>query len=247
MLIQQTIEDLKTLKLTGMAKGLVNQIAQAKSYDLSFEERISLLVDEENLYRKNKKLERLLKDAKLRHEACLEDVDYNPVRKLKKDLIHSFLNCVWLQECFNVLITGPTGTGKSWLACAIGRQTCRQGLSVLYIRFTKLLEKVKSARVDGTYSKLLKSLSKIDLIILDDWLLEALDKNYRHDILEIIEDRHGLKSTILTSQIPIQHWHEMIGDPSVADAILDRLISKSIRLELQGESMRKKVEKYDAA
>lgn len=247
MLMEQTIESLKTLKLAGMVKGLRNQLAQPKSYDLSFEERLSLLVDEEELDRKNKKLERLLKEAKLRHEACIEDIDYSPQRGLKRDQISSFLNCQWITEAFNILITGSTGTGKSWLACAIGRQACRQGLSVLYIRFTKLLDKIKLARVDGTYSKLLKSLLKVDLLIFDDWLLEHLDRNYRHEILEIIEDRHGIKSTLFTSQIPIQNWHEMIGDPTIADAILDRLISKSIKLELKGESMRKKVEKYNAS
>lgn len=247
MLIEQTMENLRALKLTGMAKALANQIAQPKSYDLSFEERLSLLVDEEHLERKNKRLERLLKEAKLRHDACIEDVDYAPQRGINKSQISSLLNCQWLKEGFNILITGSTGTGKSWLACALGQQACRQGLSVLYIRFTKLLEKIKLARVDGSYTKLLKNLSKVDLLILDDWLLEHLDRNYRHDILEIIEDRHGLKSIILTSQVPIQSWHEMVGDAGVADAILDRLLSKSIKLELKGESMRQKAKKYDAS
>lgn len=246
MLIEQTVQILQELKLMGMVQALSQQMEQPKSYDLSFEERLSLMVDEEKIYRKNKKLERLLKSAKFRHEACLEDIDYTPKRGLKREQISSLLNCRWVKEFFNLFITGPTGTGKSWLACAFGQQACRQGLSVHYIRFSSLLEKLKLSRVDGTYSKFLKSLLKIDLLIIDDWLLEPLEMKNRHSILEIVEDRYERKSLLITTQVPIKNWHEMIGDPTLGDAILDRILSKSIKLELKGESMRKN-KKYTAS
>ena len=150
-----------------------------------------------------------------------------------------------INQGFNIVVTGSTGTGKSWIACAIGKQACRLEFSVLYLRFSKLLEKLRLAKADGTYSKLLKQLLNVDLLILDDWLLDNLDKNCRHEILEIVEDRYKTKPILLTSQLPAQNWHDMIGNPTIADAILDRLLNQCIKFELKGESMRKKVEKFD--
>ena len=239
MLIQDTLEDLKAFNLKGMAESLSRQLEQPKSYDLPFEERLSLLVDAEKIYRKDKRLEKLLQLAKLRHKACVEDIDYSPSRSIQKETIAPLLSCQWIKESLNVLITGATGTGKSWMGCALGQQACRQGLSVLYMRFSLLLEKIRLSRVEGTYSKFLKSLSKIDLLILDDWLLEAIETKDRHSILEIVEDRYERGSLLITTQVPIQNWHQMIGDPTLADAILDRILNKSIKLELKGESMRK--------
>ena len=149
------------------------------------------------------------------------------------------MSCHWIKEAFNLLLTGPTGTGKSWLGCALGQQACRKGLSVLYIRFPLLLEKLRLSRVDGTYTKLLKSFLKTDLLIIDDWLIEPLETKDRHNVLEIMEDRYDRKALLITTQMPIQNWHEMIGAPTLADAILDRILSKSIKLELKGESLRK--------
>ena len=246
MLMEQTLQDLRDFKLTGMANALTNQLEQPKSYDLSFEERLSLLVEAEKIYRKDKRLERFLKGAKLRHNACVEDIDYSPTRGLKKEQMASLISCQWIRDSFNMILTGPTGTGKSWLGCAFGQQACRQGLSVLYIRFSLLLEKIKLSRVDGTYAKLLKNLLKTDLLIIDDWLLEPLEAKERHSILEIMEDRYERKALLITSQVPTQNWHEMIQDPTLADAILDRILSKSIKIELKGESMRK-VKKYGAS
>lgn len=224
----------------------MGQLEQPNSYNLSFEERLSLLVEAEKIYPKDKKLERLLRAAKLRHNACVEDIDYCPKRGLKKEQIASLLSCQWIKDSFNLLLIGPTGTGKSWLSCALGQQACRQGLAVLYIRFPLLLEKIKLSRVDGTYTKLLKSFSKIDLLIIDDWLLEPLETKDRLSLLEIMEERYDRKALILTSQMPIQNWHEIIQDPTLADAILDRLLSKSIKFSLKGDSMRK-IKNYDAS
>jgi len=240
MLLEQTLEILRTLKLSGMAQGLQQQMEQPKSYDLSFEERLSLLVDDEQLHRKNKKLNRLLKTAKLRQEACMEDIDYCAKRGLKKEQIASLMNGYWVKKSLNMVITGATGTGKSWLACAFGNQICRQGLSVLYLRFSKLSEGLRVSRLDGTYSKYLKQILKPDLLILDDWLLEPLgQKNLYYDILEIVEERHERKSLLLSTQMPVANWHELIGEPTVADAILDRILGRSIKFEMKGDSMRK--------
>ncbi len=239
MLIEQTFEDLRAFNLKGMVEALSRQLEQPKSYDLSFEERFSLLVDAEKIYRKDKRLEKLLQLAKLRHKACMEDIDYAPSRGIKKEQMATLHSCQWIKDSLNVLITGATGTGKSWIGCALGQQACRQGLSVLYMRFSLLLEKIRLSRVEGTYTKLLKALSKIELLILDDWLLEPVDPKDRHSLLEIVEDRYERGALLMTTQIPIQNWHEMIGDPTLADAILDRILNKSIKLELKGESMRK--------
>lgn len=239
MLREQTLQTLRQLKLPGMAAAFSNQLEQPKSYDLAFEERLALLIEAEKIYRRDKKLERLLKAAKLRYNACVEDIDYTKARGLEKEKVASLLSCQWIQESLNVIITGPTGTGKSWLGCALGQQACRQGLTVVYLRFSTLLEKMRLSRADGTYAKFLGDLAKTDLLILDDWLLEALESKDRHGILDIMEDRYERKSLVITTQIPRSSWHEKLSDPTLADAILDRVLSQSIDFELKGESMRK--------
>lgn len=239
MLIEQTLSTLAELKLAGMKTALERQLEQPKTHQLSFEERLGLLVDYEKTYRQDRKVGRLIKVANLRQQACIEDIDYTAARGIKREEMSSFASCKWVKEAFNLLATGPTGTGKSWLACALGRQACRMGYSVLYTRLSRLLEELRLARVDGSYAKILARLSKIDLLILDDWGLERLTQDQRRDTLEIIEDRHHVKSLLVTSQLPISKWHEMIADPTIADAILDRLLSKCFKLELKGESMRK--------
>lgn len=240
MLLEQTLKHLSELKLAGMRMALQQQMEQPKTHQLSFEERIGLIVDYEKTYRYNRKIERLIKAANLRQQACIEDIHYTSTRGLKKEDISSLASCTWVRESFNLTITGPTGTGKSWIACALAHQVCRQGLSVLYTRLSRLLEQLRLARVDGSYAKTMARLLKIDLLIIDDWGLERLSQEQRRDILEIIEDRHRLKSLMMTSQLPTQVWHEMIADPTIADAIMDRLMEKSYKLDLKGESMRKR-------
>jgi DNA replication protein DnaC len=238
MLIEQTLQHLNHLKLIGMRQGLERQIEQPNTHHLSFDERFGLLVDQEKTYRHDKKIERLLREAKLRQQACLEDIDYRHTRGLKREEISSLASCQWIKDAFNLFITGPTGVGKSWLACAFGHQACRLGLSVSYMRVTRMLEELRLAHADGSYPKMANKLLKYDLLILDDWGLERLNQDQRRDLLEIVEDRHTLKSLLITSQLPVAKWHEIIGDPTIADAILDRILQKSIKLELKGESMR---------
>lgn len=242
MLIEQTLTTLGDLKLTGMKTALERQLEQPKTHQLAFEERLGLLVDHEKTYRQDRKIERLLKAANLRQQACIEDIDYGPNRGIRREEISSFMSCKWVKEAFNLMITGSTGTGKSWFACALGRQACRMGLSVLYVRLSRLLEELRLSRIDGSYAKNLARLSKVDLLIIDDWGLERPTQEQRKDILEIVEDRHQAKSLLVTSQLPIQKWHEIIADPTIADAILDRLLERSFKLELRGESMRKRQE-----
>ena len=240
MLIEQTLSALGELKLTGMKLALERQLEQPKTHQLAFEERLGLLVDYEKTYRQDRKIERLLKAANLRQQACMEDIDYESNRGIRREEISSLMSCKWVKEAFNLMITGPTGTGKSWVACALGRQVCRMGLSVTYIRLSRLLEELRLSRVDGTYAKILVRLLKVDLLIIDDWGLERPTQEQRKDILEVVEDRHQAKSLLITSQLPTQKWHEMIAEPTIADAILDRLLEKSFKLELKGESMRKR-------
>jgi len=232
MLLEQTINHLTALKLTGMKIALQQQLEQPKTHSLSFEERLGLLVDYERTYRNDKKIDRFIKAAKLKQQACVEDIDYNHPRGLKREDISSFVTCKWIKDAFNLTITGPTGAGKSWIACALGHQACRMGLSVLYIRLSRLLEELHLAHVDGSYAKVANRLLKIDLLILDDWGLDRLNQDQRRDLLEIIEDRHNLKSLLITSQFPTQKWHEIIADPTIADAILDRILNRTFKLEL---------------
>lgn len=239
MLINQTLEHLRNLKLTAMAQALEEQIEQPQTFDLSFEERLSLLVMREITDRENRRLQRLLKTARLKQSACVEDIDYRHPRGLDKSLMATLAAGDWIRRGANVHLTGQTGTGKSWLACALGNQACRMGWSVRYERVPRLLENLRIAHADGSFGKRLAQLAKTDLLILDDFGIKPLARGDRHDLLEIIEDRHGARSTLVTSQLPISLWHEYIGEPTVADAVLDRLLQNAFRMELKGESLRR--------
>lgn len=239
MLIEQTRERLRTLKLTGMLDALERQIEQPDAHDLSFEQRLGLLVEHESLHRENRRLARLLMMAKLRTSACIEDIDYTHPRGLDKSKMASLAQLGWIRSGMNLCMTGRTGCGKTWLACAFGNQACRGGLSTRYFRLPRLLEALRISRGDGTYARLLAQLQKTDLLILDDWGSVPLDTAQRQDLMEIIEDRHGSRSTLIASQLPVAKWHTWIGEATLADAILDRLIHGSHRLPLKGGSMRK--------
>jgi DNA replication protein DnaC len=236
----QTLQTLRTLRLTGMAEGFEQQQAQPSTHDeLGFDERLALLVDREATYRSNNKVTRLLKAAKLKLQANPEDIDYRHPRGLQKSQFADLLSSHWIHQHHNVLITGPTGCGKTYLGCVLATQACRHGLSVRYFRTSRLLEALNIAHGDGRFIKLIAQLAKTDVLVLDDWGLEKMSLSQRNDVLEIMEDRHGLKSTIVTSQLPVTQWHKAIGDATLADAILDRLLHNSHKLKLKGESMRK--------
>jgi DNA replication protein DnaC len=237
---ETTLNQLRQLKLTGMTHAYAEQLEKPPMQNLSFDERFALLVDREMLTRSNRRVDNLLRQAKLRQQqACVEDIDYQHQRGLNKSQFASLITCDFVRQRFNLIITGPTGCGKSYLACAIGHQACRQGFSVKYIRLPRFLEELSIARADGSYGKLLVQILKTDLLIFDDFGLEpAFTPEQRRDVFNIIEDRHQLKSTLVTSQLPVKHWHDYIGEPTTADAILDRLLEKTHRIELKGTSMR---------
>jgi DNA replication protein DnaC len=241
MLNHPTLEKLAALKLGGMLKALEEQRQMGEAAALSFEERLGLLVDREWTERENRRMTGRLAKARLRQAAALEDVDWRAPRGLDKSVVLALGSCQWIAQRHNCLITGPTGVGKSWLACALGHKACREGYSVLYLRLARLWRELAVSRGDGRYLKLLAGLSRMDLIILDDLGTEALGDGERHDLLEILEDRYERRSTLVTSQLPVGHWHEVIGDPTLADAILDRLVHNAHKLALKGESMRKKL------
>ncbi|MET4028474.1 DNA replication protein DnaC [Marinobacter sp. MBR-99] len=243
MLKHPTLDKLHALKLTGMAAALADQSATPDITDLSFEERLGLLVDREMTERDNRRMTSRLRRAKLRHTAILEDLDYRHSRGLDKGLVQSLAGCQWVKEHLNVLITGPTGVGKTWLACALAHKACREGYTAQYVRLTRLLRELTIAKGDGQYAKLLTNLAKVDVLILDDWGLMKLSAENRRDLLEVLEDRHGRRSTIATSQLPIEEWHGVIGDATLADAILDRLVHNAYKINLRGESMRKQQSK----
>ena len=239
MLAHPTLDKLHQLRFIGMATALTEQLDATDIDALSFDERFALLVDRELTYRDNQRMSSRLRRAKLRHNACLEDIDYRHPRALDKSLMLSFATCRWLKERLNILITGPTGIGKTWLACALAHQGCREGFSVLYLRLPRLLQDLAIARGDGRYPKLLAALAKTDLLVLDDWGLARFTPDNQRDLLEILEDRYAARSTLVTSQIPIEKWHDILGDPTFADAILDRLVHNAYKLKLKGASMRK--------
>ncbi|MDH5173088.1 MAG: IS21-like element helper ATPase IstB [Gammaproteobacteria bacterium] len=240
MLKHPTLDGLQVLKLTGMVAALTDQMATPDIDELAFEERLGLLVDRELTERENRRLTSRLRRARLRHTATLEDIDYRNPRGLDKGLIQSLASCQWAKEHLNILITGPTGVGKTWLACALAHKACREGYAVQYIRLGRLLRELMIAKGDGRYPKLLANLAKVDVLLLDDWGLMKLTAENRRDLLEVLEDRHGIRSTIATSQLPLDEWHAVIGDPTLADAILDRLVHNAYKINLRGESMRKR-------
>jgi len=240
MLLHPTLEKLTTMRFTGMAAALDEQMQMDGLDDMAFEERLGLLLDREQAVRETRRMKTRLRKAKLRQQGSVEDIDFRHPRGLDKSLVVRLADCQWIRKHNNLIITGPTGVGKSYLACAFAEKACREGFSALYLRTTKLFEDLSLAKGDGRYLKLLSSYAKTDLLVLDDYGLLELNQEQRHDLLEILEDRHGLKSTLVTSQLPVEHWHEQIGDPTLADAILDRLVHSAHKIKLKGESMRKK-------
>jgi DNA replication protein DnaC len=240
MLHHTTLAKLHTLRLAGMARALEEQLTQPDIDALGFEERLGLLVDREMTHRDDRMLQSRLSRARLRQNACIEDIDYRSPRGLDRGTVARLATCEWLRAHQNLLITGPAGVGKSWLACALSQQACRHGYSARYLRLPRLLEDLAVARADGSYSKHLASLARVNLLIIDDWALAPLGTEGRRDLLEIFDDRHQRQSTLLTSQLPVAQWHDYIGDPTLADAILDRLVHNAHRITLKGESLRKK-------
>jgi DNA replication protein DnaC len=246
MLTQPTLAQLNELRLHALARAWQAQHEDPGTDDLGFDERLALLVEAEWMDRQNKRLSRLLRAAKLRIAgACLEDLEYAKERKLDRSLMRQLATGRWIESHQNVVITGATGVGKTYVACALAQQACRRGHRVLYRRAPRLFDELTLARADGTYAKLLDRFARTDVLLLDDWGLAPVHDVERRDLLEIMEDRHGLRSTIWTSQLPVAQWHDHLGDPSVADAICDRLLHNAHRIVLQGPSRRKQEAKKD--
>ena len=239
MLNEQTIATLHSLKLFGMARGFEERLANPIHAELSHAEFVGLLVQDEKTYRDNQRLTRLLRNARLRQQAALEDVDYRHPRGLSKQVMLELCNAQWIAAHRNVLISGPTGIGKSFIACALGNFAARAGYTVLYLRATRLFETLQQARGDGSHLKTLTRLSRVQLLIIDDFLLTPLTDWERRDLLEIVEDRYQSGATVITSQCPIRDWHPNIGDPTLADAMCDRLLHNAYKIDLRGDSMRK--------
>jgi len=245
MLWQQTLEKMREMKLRGMLKGAEEQESSTGYKKMSFEDRLGHLVDHEHLERENRRLSARLRQAKFRQQATMEDVDFKYRRNLVRSQFMEFGKCRWIKEHKNIILTGPSGVGKSYLACAIGNKACLEGYKVQYIRVPRFLTELMIGKGDGSYLKMMKALSRVDVLILDDWGIAKLTDEQRKEFLEVMEDRYELKSTIITSQIPVKNWHDVIGDSTIADAILDRIVHNAYRIELNGESMRKKDTKED--
>ena len=239
MLIEQTLEKLNAMKLSALAEAVQQQLHSDDAATLSFEERVGFLVDAEWTAREQRKLQRRLRTAKLRYAAALEAVDFTHPRRLNRQQVLTLGSCAWVAERHNLLITGPTGIGKSFLACAFVERACRRGFTARYVRMPRLLHEVAVGRGDGSYTRLLTRLAKLDLLAIDDWLLAPLRDAERRDLTEVIEDRAERASTLIASQLPATDWHAVIGDPNQADAICDRLLHDAHRLELKGPSMRR--------
>ncbi len=246
MLNEPTLEKLKAMRLDGLATAWAEQQQQPKAAELSFDERLGLLVDAEWMHRENKKMKRALREAKLRlAQACIEDIDYSARREIDKAVVRQLASCRWIEEHQAVLITGMTGTGKSYLACALAHQACRKGFRAVYRRASRLFDELKLARADGTYPRVLARLARVDVIVIDDFAVAPVTDAQRADLLELLEDRYGARSTIVTSQLPPAQWHDYLADPTLADAICDRLLNNAHRLVLKGPSKRKAEDKKE--
>jgi DNA replication protein DnaC len=239
MLMQPTLEKLYSMKLMGMAAAIRRQMEDPESAQLSFEERLAMLVDQQWDWRQNKALTRRMKNARFKLDAAIEDIDYRHPRRLDRPLIRSLSACEWVTQHHNLIITGPCGVGKSFLACALAQKAVRDGFTAIYARAPRLLNDLAIARADGSFPKLLDRIARIDILVVDDWAMAPLSDADRRDFLEICDDRYLTRSTVLTSQVPITHWHDQIGDPTIADSILDRLVHNAHHIELAGASMRK--------
>ena len=239
MLTEPTMDKLKALKLDAMASAWAEQQRDPKYAALAFDERFGLLVDAVWLERENRRLTRTLKEAKLRlAQACVEDLDTGARRGLDRAVVQQLATCRWVAEHHAVVVTGATGTGKTYVACALAQHACRKGFRAIYRRATRLYDELRLAHADGTYGTVLRRLAKVDVLVIDDFALTPLDERQRHDVLEVLEDRVGNRATVITSQVPSKLWHSLIGDPAIADAILDRLVHGAHRIELKGSSRR---------
>jgi len=239
MLTEQTLDKMNAMKLSGMADALKQQMGSAEHGKLSFEERLGLIIDHEWTTREQRKLSKRLRSAKLRYPASLEDIDYKHPRALGRQQVMSLGTCAFIQNHHNLLITGPTGIGKSYLACAFVERACRRGYSAAYVRLPRLLQQLAVGRGDGSYARVLDRLARLDLLAIDDWLLAPLRDTERRDLVEVIEDRSERVSTLIASQLPSKDWHASIGDPNLADAICDRLLHNAHRLDLKGPTKRR--------
>jgi DNA replication protein DnaC len=241
MLTQPTIEKLHAMRLRGMAEAFQEQQQNSNIQTLSFEERLGLLIDRQWNWRQNRALERRLRNGRLQGPACVEDIDYRTPRGLDRQLVRSLTaESAWVREHQHLFLTGPTGVGKTWLARAFAQKACRDGYTALFLKATELFRELAMARADGSHAKLLERLGRIDLLVVDDWAMAPLADAERRDFLEICDARYQARSTLLTSQLPVASWHAQIGDPTVADSVLDRLVHNAHRLDLKGESMRKR-------
>ena len=240
MFIQPTLDSLNRLKLYGMATALSEQMTQSAASGLAFEDRFGLLVEREALYRDNRRLARLLQLAQLKVRASLEDIDFRSRRGLDRAQIASLGSCDWIRSTQNLLIHGATGCGKTYLACALANQACRQGLSALYVRAPRLFEELNLCHADGSFRKRLAAIAKTHVLIIDDFAISPMGARERTDLLELLDDRVGARATLITSQLPIENWHDYIGDPTLADAIMDRLVHSAHKIHIEGETMRKR-------
>jgi DNA replication protein DnaC len=240
MLMEPTMEKMKALKLEAMIAAWVSQMKDPDTAKLSFDERLGLLIEAEWIHRENKRLERCLKEAKLKiSNACIEGIEYSAKRELEKAVMRQLATCRWVHEHSNVVVTGATGTGKTYVACALAQQACRKGYRAVYRRATRLFDELTLARADGTYARMLGRFARVDVLVIDDWGIAPAKDQERRDLLEILEDRYGSRSTIMTSQLPPEVWHDNIGDPTIADAVCDRVLHNAYRIVLKGPSRRK--------